>query len=123
MAKFRNEVGATRRAPFGSLNRVRNPFSRSGERPRTRKPDPWVAGSREGGLSAEEEQRLEADDLAELLAATNAKRAARGKRAVSQSDVELRVWSLEQETRRAAQVEPAPETRAEAIDPDNPWGD
>jgi hypothetical protein len=102
---------------------VRNPFSRSAARPRTRKPDPWVAGSREGGLSAEEEQRLEADDLAQLLAATNAKRAARGKRHVSQSDVELRVWSLEQEARRSASLEPPPETRAQAPDPDNPWGD
>jgi hypothetical protein len=102
---------------------VRNPFSRGGERPRTRKPDPWVAGSREGGLTAEEEQRLEADDLAELLAATNAKRAARGKRHVSQSDVELRVWSLEQEARRSAPVEPPPQPRTPAPDPDNPWGD
>ena len=100
---------------------MRNPFSRSNDRSRARKPDPWVAGSREGELSAEEVQRLEVDDLSELLAATNAKRAARGKQQVSQSDVELRVWALEQEARRdSAEESPA---EPEALDPDNPWGD
>jgi hypothetical protein len=100
---------------------VRNPFSKGSEHPRVRKPDPWAGASRESSLTSEEEQQLELDDLAQLLAATNAKRAARGKRQVSQSDVELRVWSLEQEARRAAPAESAPEPGE--LDPDNPWGD
>jgi hypothetical protein len=60
----------------------------------------------ERGMSAEQERRLDVDDLAELLAATNAKRAARGKSPVSEDDVELRVRAVEQEMR-----------------PENPWGD
>jgi hypothetical protein len=105
---------------------VRNPFSRGDDRPRARKPDPWASTRHEpGALSAEEQQQLEMDDLAELLAATNAKRAARGKRHVSQSDVELRVWSVEQEARRSAPADPELEldTRPAELDPDNPWGD
>jgi hypothetical protein len=51
-------------------------------------------------LSPEQEQRLESDDLAELLAATNAKRAARGKRPLNQDDVAMQLWATEQEMRR-----------------------
>jgi hypothetical protein len=53
------------------------------------------------GLSAEEERLLEADDLSELLAATNAKRAARGKPALSEDEIELGLWSERQEMRRS----------------------
>ncbi len=44
---------------------------------------------------------MESDDLAELLAATNAKRAARGKPPVSHDDVAMQVWAAEQEMRRS----------------------
>ncbi len=51
------------------------------------------------GLNPEQEREMESDDLAELLAATNAKRAARGKPPLSQDDVAMRVWSAEQQMR------------------------
>ena len=51
-------------------------------------------------LSAEQERDLAGDDLEELLAATNAKRLARGKRELSAGDVELRVFFEEQDARR-----------------------
>ena len=62
---------------------------------------PSSNGSRVG-LSVEQEQLLEHDDLDGLLGAINAKRVARGKPLISAADVELRVWALEQEMRRSA---------------------
>jgi hypothetical protein len=51
-------------------------------------------------LSPERERQMESDDLTELLAATNAKRAARGKAPLSQDDVAMQLWAAEQEMRR-----------------------
>jgi hypothetical protein len=51
------------------------------------------------GLNPEQERQAESDDLAELLAATNAKRVARGKRQLSQDDVAMAVWAAEQQMR------------------------
>ena len=56
------------------------------------------------GPNAEQERQLESDDLAELLAATNAKREARGKAPVSQDDVAMQIWAAEQEMRRSREV-------------------
>ncbi len=52
------------------------------------------------GRSPEQERQMESDDLAELLAATNAKRAARGKRELSSDDIAMQLWAAEQEMRR-----------------------
>ncbi len=44
---------------------------------------------------------MDSEDLAELLAATNAKRAARGKPPLSHDDIAMQVWATEQEMRRS----------------------
>ena len=64
-------------------------FSRGPSGGRKRKPTagPWMPKERGSWPSGEELQRLEADDLKELLAATNAKRAARGKNHLTESEV------------------------------------
>jgi hypothetical protein len=51
------------------------------------------------GLDPDQERQMESEDLRELLAATNAKRAARGKRLQSQDDVAMALWAAEQEMR------------------------
>jgi hypothetical protein len=62
---------------------------------------PWMPKQAASeGLNPEQEREAESDDLAELLAATNAKRAARGKAPLSQDDVAMQVWAAEQEIRR-----------------------
>jgi hypothetical protein len=53
------------------------------------------------GLSAEQDQDRESDDLAQLLAATNAKRVARGKTPLNEDDVTMQLWATEQEMRRS----------------------
>jgi hypothetical protein len=70
---------------------------------RARNAGPWMPkAAPEVGLSPEEERVLEHDDLAELLAATNAKRAARGKAQLSTDEIELGLWATEQEMRRSS---------------------
>jgi hypothetical protein len=56
--------------------------------------------ARPQGLDPEQEREAESDDLAQLLAATNAKREARGKKQLSQDDVAMRIWATEQQMRR-----------------------
>jgi hypothetical protein len=56
--------------------------------------------ARSEGLDPQQERDAEFDDLAQLLAATNAKREARGKKQLSQDDVAMQVWATEQEMRR-----------------------
>ncbi len=80
-------------ADMGFLNRTKTGAQR-------RDRGAWMPKAPSQGLSAEEERLLEADDLSELLAATNAKRAARGKPALSEDEIELGLWSERQEMRR-----------------------
>ncbi len=53
------------------------------------------------GWNPEQERQMDSEDLAELLAATNAKRAARGKPPLSHDDIAMQVWATEQEMRRS----------------------
>jgi hypothetical protein len=92
-------------------------FSRSKgtKRNRASRTGGWMPREPPAGMSSEDERKAEYDDLAELLAATNAKRIARGKKALSEDEVQMQNWQAEQEMRRKSAVE-------EPEDPDDDWG-